>query len=195
MKKIIHPIDINDGYRKNFYPVFFEIEFNDGRLSIHGVEGPTQSGNAKGSCGQILDHYRTHTDNYGQTILTKEKVIYKSSNGGGYETLIRFTKGWNYANFKEFLDVWKRWHLNDLNAGTPMQEEHLRRIKELLPFPGYPVSYYEWASNILYDAGLNPSPDKEGYLYGHAWLKEEVPQEAIEWLFNLPDTDKTPAWV
>lgn len=34
-----------------------------------------------------------------------------------------------------------------------------------------------------------------GYQYGTAWVREEVPQNVIDWLFNLPDTDKIPAWV
>lgn len=34
-----------------------------------------------------------------------------------------------------------------------------------------------------------------GYKYGSAWQKEEVPQEVIDWLFNLPDTKTEPAWV
>lgn len=34
-----------------------------------------------------------------------------------------------------------------------------------------------------------------GYKYGSAWLKEEVPADVIDWLFSLPDTKTTPAWV
>lgn len=34
-----------------------------------------------------------------------------------------------------------------------------------------------------------------GYKYGSSWKKEEVPQEVIDWLFNLPDTKVEPAWV
>lgn len=34
-----------------------------------------------------------------------------------------------------------------------------------------------------------------GYKYGSAWKKEEVPQDVINWLFNLPDTTVQPAWV
>lgn len=34
-----------------------------------------------------------------------------------------------------------------------------------------------------------------GYKYGTAWQKEDVPQEVIDWLFNLPDTEIRPAWV
>ena len=34
-----------------------------------------------------------------------------------------------------------------------------------------------------------------GYKYGHDWKTEEVPNEVIEWLFNLPDSPIAPAWV
>ena len=33
-----------------------------------------------------------------------------------------------------------------------------------------------------------------GYKYGTSWKKEDVPQEVIDWLFSLPDTEVTPAW-
>lgn len=34
-----------------------------------------------------------------------------------------------------------------------------------------------------------------GYKYGSSWKTEPVPQEVIDWLFDLPDTTITPAWV
>ncbi len=34
-----------------------------------------------------------------------------------------------------------------------------------------------------------------GYKYGTGWHKEEVPQEVIDWLFNLPNSIIEPAWV
>lgn len=34
-----------------------------------------------------------------------------------------------------------------------------------------------------------------GYKYGSAWKTEEVPQDVIDWLFSLPDSELTPAWV
>lgn len=33
-----------------------------------------------------------------------------------------------------------------------------------------------------------------GYKYGTSWLKEDVPQEIIDWLFALPTTKTQPAW-
>lgn len=34
-----------------------------------------------------------------------------------------------------------------------------------------------------------------GYKYGSSWLKEEVPQDILDWLFALPETKVTPAWI
>lgn len=34
-----------------------------------------------------------------------------------------------------------------------------------------------------------------GYKYGTSWLKENVPDDVIEWLFSLPDITVRPAWV
>lgn len=34
-----------------------------------------------------------------------------------------------------------------------------------------------------------------GYKYGTSWLKEEVPQEVVDWLFSLPESTVKPAWV
>lgn len=34
-----------------------------------------------------------------------------------------------------------------------------------------------------------------GYKYGTAWNTVEVPQEVIDWLFALPKSQRTPAWI
>lgn len=34
-----------------------------------------------------------------------------------------------------------------------------------------------------------------GYKYGTAWLREDVPEEVLEWLKSLPETTVKPAWV
>ena len=34
-----------------------------------------------------------------------------------------------------------------------------------------------------------------GYEYGTARLMEEVPEEVLQWLYSLPNTDRQPAWV
>lgn len=151
-------------YNGRSYSIFCKIEYSEGRLSISGVEGPTQGGNCLGGCGQIDMHLKDE------------------------QSKIKLAPGWTRAKLKQFFEVWKRWHLNDMKAGTPEQEAELKTHT----FPDYPVSHYDWASQVLKDAGLNPH---NGYMYGSSWLKEEVPAEVIKFLESLPDTDKTPAWV
>lgn len=34
-----------------------------------------------------------------------------------------------------------------------------------------------------------------GYRYGSEWQKEEVPQEVLDWLMQLQDTETIPAWI
>jgi len=151
--------------------VFCRIEFKDGRLSITGVVGPMKSGNALGSCGQIITGFAEY-DRRGHTSVTN----------------IVPASGWTVGYIRRFFDVWDRWHLNDMRAGTPKQEEWLRQHPiEVV----YPESHYEKASKLLEEAGLNPD---DGYRYGHAWLREEVPAEVLQFLADLPDADVQPAW-
>lgn len=106
--------------------VYCKIELRDGRLSISGVEGPLQNGDARGGCGQIVMHLKPED--------------------------IKPAPGWDTTRLQQFLGYWKEWHLNDMKAGTPEQTAELKKHK----YPGYPVSHYDWAKGILEKAGLQP---------------------------------------
>lgn len=86
----------------------------------------------------------------------------------------------NDPTIKEMHEVWKRWHLNDMRAGSPAQEAWLRAN----PFPGHPHEHYTWACEELKKAGLQPDPnfqrDGKPYSYGSAWLLETLPPDIIE---------------
>lgn len=71
--------------------------------------------------------------------------------------------------------IWERWHLNDMKAGSAVQEEYLRNNP--VSAAVYPESHYEKASAALTSAGLNP--DANGYQYGHAWCREELPVDVL----------------
>ena len=162
MKKIIHPCDVPQ-YNGRKYPMFCEITFDDGRLSITGVIGPNQRGNAIGGCGQIVmefDHEnKAHNDSrYDDPI--------KASS-------LRFAPGWNRAKWYKFIEYWHDWHLNDMHAECEHQE------KLGWTFETHPCE---------------PCPTC-GYKLGTAWTKRSVPQEVIDWLERLPETDREPAWV
>jgi hypothetical protein len=53
-----------------------------------------------------------------------------------------------------------------------------------------------WMRPEEHPKGILGKPCPEcGYKYGTTWLKEDVPQDVIDWLFALPDADHQPAWV
>lgn len=79
---------------------------------------------------------------------------------------------------QRIVQVWKKWHLNDLTAGSPKQMEFLEQIG-----PGPSGDYYSWAVEKLTEAGLNPDPDltynDKPYMYGSAWLHTEIPASVV----------------
>lgn len=145
------------------YSVYCSIKYTNGELSISGVEGPKRNGYAFGSCGQII-------------------MVLKADD-------IEPAPGWTEERIAHFLSVWSRWHLNKMRAGSPAQEDWLRKnpVKAV-----YPESHYEKAKAALKVAGLEPD---EGYSYGSAWCSETIPDEIVQELRDLSETDKTPAWV
>jgi len=142
--------------------VFVAIKMTDGGLSITGVVGPNQAGGCRGSCGQCREAPLEVTG---------------------------FADGWNKAKARKLVEIWDRWHLNDMNAGSAVQMEWMRNnpVEAV-----YPESHYVKAGAALAAAGLNP--DADGYKYGSAWKREDVPQEVIDWLMALPDADKPCPW-
>lgn len=166
--KIIRIGTRRDYAEQRAFSVFCKITWTDGRLSITGVEGPTRDGNAIGGCGQIV------------MSLTEP---------GTNAEWVTFADGWDLEKARAFLAVWDRWHLNDMQAGDPEQRAYLR---------ANPVEargdHYTAACAALAAAGLHPNP-ATGYRYGSGWLREEVPADVLDYLRNLPDTDRTPAWV
>lgn len=134
------------------HKVFITAKWKDGKLSITGVEGPTNNGNCWGSCGQIDSGSWDNYTAVGSIDLTTIKRL------------------------------WNRWHLNDMRAGDAVQEEWLREN-------GHGKDYTDTCEKLK-GAGLLVH---EGYQYGHAWLREEVPAEVVAYLFALADdTEKLP---
>lgn len=229
---IINPINKTEDNKT--YPVFIKITYKNGKLSLSGVEGPRLNGNAWGSSGQIDTHLK---------IEDRKNWTYQ--------------EGWSDSKMNKLLDIWDKWHLNDMNPACEHQEalgwgnkklkiaklkldyekagkkqneiekKVLEQIKKTgtssiteeerillaLPYflsvpeekiPEYPLykvdSTEEKTSGWVYEKdhpeGVLSKPCPTcGYKYGTAWKKREVPQDVIDWLFNLPETKIQPAWV
>lgn len=160
--------------------VYIDVKFTDGRLSVTGSvvnTGELRLGdNRTVSCGQCVDSLR---------------AVDEPASG---------------IDVRRLADVWDRWHLNDMQPGTPRQMAFLRQLP-----PEQRV--YERVKAALMAAGLEPDvPDDvmadlqslsaktgmsvgdladgmkiHGYRYGSLWLREEVPEDVLAFLRDLPD--------
>lgn len=98
--------------------------------------------------------------------------------------------------FMETYDLWSKYHLNNMHAGTPEQEEAIKEWKAKGNEYNY-KSACEYLMTIdLYavpvstiDLKANPQfkDAEEGtmYEYGHSWLKEEIPEQDVERIESL----------
>jgi len=150
MEKIIKPGKV-EGH-KVFCKITTKEESNQLKLSITGVIGPMRNGNAHGG-GQIVMDWRGKN---------------------AHNPKVTFSPGWSQKLFDKFLDIWDKWHLNDIQAGC----EHQRALG--------------WNN---YDEHPSEPCPTCGYKYGSAWLFMPIPQEVIDFLVALPETDETPAWI
>lgn len=160
-KKILNPIR-----KPEVGEVFVEVKWDGLRLSITGVEGPKANGDARGSSGQII-----------MTLSADDRGEWT------YKT------GWDDAMMTRLLEVWDRWHLNDLTAGTPKQEEFIREWKKTHRYDYVDACHALVMADLLADYDYWPpdeNGEKKGYRYGSAWLTERVPDDVVEWLFGLP---------
>jgi hypothetical protein len=91
---------------------------------------------------------------------------------------------------QRMLEIWKKWHLNDMKAGSPAQEAFLATNPVSYT---YPETHYEKACEALAAAGINPDPNYihngKPYEYGSAWLKVELPAEVIAEINSWSDAD------
>ena len=157
--------------------VYCFIEYDGERLSITGVVGPMANGNSHGSVGQIVG-----------------------------EPIVEYAEGWDAEKVDQFYKIWHRWHLNDLRPGC----EHQRKMGwDKMPIdPSKPLEaygkFYEgqksatwnmwaWISVHEHEKGLLDAKCPVcSYRYGTSWFTEAVPQEVLDFLAGLPESDTLP---
>lgn len=88
----------------------------------------------------------------------------------------------NNATFKEIYRLWKNYHLNDMHAGTALQESAIKSH-----FGDKPHGYKE-NCEFLKEVGLyevrHPETG-EPYQYGHGWIYKVVPPEDVQKIVDL----------
>lgn len=104
--------------------------------------------------------------------------------------------------FKEIYDLWKKYHLNDLHAGTKEQEDILKEAVKTRELEEYGANYkekcdYLESKDMLYDKKyLVEKKQADGtikrvaYKYGTGWLKEEIPEGDLLRIKSLIQKEK-----
>jgi len=160
------------------------VDWKNNNLSMSGVVGPRADGDCHGGCGQIKKEVKKLLDDpLGKLLVPKEKI-------------------------QRIVDIWENYHLNDMQAGC----EHQRQLGwDKIPIdPAKPLDAYGkyypnqegatwnmmvWVTPEEFPGGLLTAECPVcGYRYGTKWLRKEVPQEAVDFLFSLPNTPAPGAW-
>lgn len=80
---------------------------------------------------------------------------------------------------QEIRDLWHKYHLNDMHAGTEKQEDALMK-----KFGNRNASDYDKHVEYLKSVGLY---EDDGYKYGTGWLKREIPDDDKRRIISLID--------
>jgi len=111
-------------------------------------------------------------DNRGRICLRICGEIKRSYSGQCREEIKKYIVA-PRQNFDRIIEIWEKYHLNDMHAGTPKQEQF---IKEHIQTHDYKTICEE-----LQKAGLY---EDNGYRYGSGWLYEPIPESVLDEIFS-----------
>ena len=149
--------------------------YNGNRTNLLTVEvelKETDKGLELSICGNIWNNRHTDTISGGQTNDDLREALVKGN--------ISFNKNWNYTKFKELLDIWDRYHLNNMRAGC----EHQRALgwgNKKVKISEYQLNDETWklqreikqkAENHLYSVGSVSITPEEQLLINLPWRFE-----------------------
>lgn len=78
---------------------------------------------------------------------------------------------------ERLIEIWRRWHLNDMHAGTEKQEAAIDKwIKK--------GNHYDYEKACKYLKSIRLFVD-HSYKYGHGWLKRNLPNELEQEIITL----------
>jgi hypothetical protein len=86
----------------------------------------------------------------------------------------------NLELWDEVVDLWRKYHLNTMQAGTP---EQMKALEDWKRETGHPSWNFDYEGLCEYLKGRNlyfvPDPENPGktYEFGTRWLTKEIPEE------------------
>lgn len=92
-------------------------------------------------------------------------------------------KGFSRADLDRLVEIWDRWHLNDMRAGCEHQRrwgwDTMHRLESKVG--GWDYKIKETAKVKAFKRIGRKCPAC-GYSYGSAWLREELPQDVVDFV-------------
>lgn len=152
-----------------------KIDYNNSGKKINAVDIELSFENGCFSAsGSIWNHIKSDIISGGQ-ILNKILTYYP-----------------NNKLVKKIVDIWSKYHLNDLTPGSPKQMSYLKSLTR--PFN---ADFYTWECEQLKKVDLlidksflhNGKP----YEYGSDWLKTEIPENIQQEIFLIINENKQAA--
>ena len=142
---------------------FGKIDFNEtGRkINLVEIEIELRTDNVLSICGNVWNNLKTDIVSGGQNLDTL-KPYFK------HDSL-----------FNKLCLLWKNYHLNDMQACTPLQMAHLETVHHKCT----DSNWYDWACLELEKVELLTTTYKnKPYKFGSQWIKKEIPQDILEFL-------------
>lgn len=132
----------------------------------------------------------------GLKIKKCDKLGLKPVNTGGQcqDSMVSYLadSGLKCSALDKIIPIWNEWHLNDCVAGTERQEKCLKNYKRAHPDWNWD---YDGACRILREYDLFEDKQHivngEPYQYGTAWLLRKIPNEILEELCGILDSEFT----
>ena len=144
---------------------YFQHGRKDCPVTVEITLRQTDKGVELSMCGNVWNAIRTDIYSGGQ-------------NGEEIASLVKTAK------VRRMCEVWRQYHLNGMNAGTPAQTEFVKAHRDdfsRLDFYTDACKALD-AVGLLYDASVDRDngPDQpRGYRYGSEWLYTELPDSII----------------
>lgn len=124
----------------------------------------------------------------GETEFTACGYIWNSTHTdilAGGQILDELKQYINDSTFLEIYDLWKRYHLNTMHAGTKAQEAALRQYHI---DNGLPEDIFDYVTDCEYLKSINLYEDvynNKPYIYGSGWITERIPEDDLNIIKKL----------
>jgi hypothetical protein len=97
------------------------------------------------------------------------------SGGQNLETIAKLMP--QNKDLQELIGYWRKYHLNDMKAGTKRQTEAVKKWQA-------EGNKYEYPAAVEHLKSIELDEDK-GYKYGHGWLYEPIPDDVVKRIIEL----------